>query len=247
VIAARAALLAAWVTVAAFGAGCGDDQQPNVFLQLTSQWNDDPGSIDQIGYQVQVDLTWPDRGTSCAPLPPNLTLHVNDFQAVPMVDNGDCATDALISFGPFLSDVPVTVTLQGGDKTIGQAKFDELFPGMGLAVVSPAGGQVHAGDQLVLSLPSTPNDPLLLEAKFYWLDTPASVPPFYSNVYSTDFTIDGQTMSVTTPAQTGHAQLVVQDVLSDVSGEQLSCTGFQFCTSKTDTQTQGPVAIEVTP
>jgi hypothetical protein len=245
VIARRAALLAACLALAASAAGCGEDH-PNVDLIVRAQWNTDPVSVDQIGYQILVELDWVDRAKGCSPLPSNLNLHVNDFQAVPMIDDGACATGAELAFGPFMSDVPVTVTLQEGDQSIGKAEFDQLFPGLGLGVVSPAGGQVNAGGPLVLSLPATPQNPTLVEARFYWLDTPASVPPFYSDVFGS-LNNDGQTLPVNAPAQTGQAQVVIQGSFTFGAGRQVSCTGFQVCSSLTDPETAGPVSIEVVP
>jgi len=240
----RATLLAAFVVLAAFAAGCGGDQHPNVALILQSEWNSDPASVDQIGYQISVRLDWIDRAKSCSPFPSNLTLAVNDFQDVPMIDDGDCATNSDLWFGPFLSDVPVAVTLKGGDQTIAHAEFDQLFPLLGLEAVSPAGGQVNAGDPLVLSLPATPKNPTLVEARFYWLDTPASVPPFYDYVFGS-LNADGQTFPVSAPTQAGHAQVIVRSNFDSSGGRQLSCTGFQGCVSLTDPQTAGPVPIEV--
>src|SRR5690242_8841230 len=162
------------IAAAALGSGCGTDQPPKINMQLASSWNADPRSVDQIGYQMKVGLFWPDRAQSCFKLSPNLLVQVNDFQAVPTIE-GDCEPDADMVFGPFSTDVPVTVRLQDGGKTTAEAQFDQLFPGMGLQLLSPAGGQVHAGDPMTLSLPATPDlGTTTVEVRFYWLDTPPS-------------------------------------------------------------------------
>lgn len=230
---------------AALSAGCGDDQSPKVGLQMVSIWNGDPLSVGDVGYQMQVYVSWVDRGQDCFKLSSNLLVQVNDFQAVPSFQ-GDCESTAELAFGPFLTDVPVTVQLKDGGKTLGQAQFDRLFPGMGLQLLSPAGGQVRAGDPMTFSLPAAPVLGTTVEVRFYWLDTPASVPPFYSIVSGTVGT-DGQTVQIMAPALTGHAQVVTFGPFPEGAGEQLSCTGFQFCGVQTDTSFQGPVPVEVVP
>ena len=43
--------------------GCGDDKTPPEIRLLTAtRWLNDPGSIDEVGYEVHVDIGWPAGG-----------------------------------------------------------------------------------------------------------------------------------------------------------------------------------------
>ncbi len=54
-------------------------------------------------------------------------------------------------------------------------------------------------------------------------------------------------MPITAPSLTGRAEMVMFGPFPQASGEQLSCTGFQFCGARADTSFQGPVLVEVVP
>jgi hypothetical protein len=227
------------------GTGCGDNSTPNVVLSTSVQWNRDPSSVDQIGYQVWVDIGWPDRPQTCFPLSPDLRIQVNDLQAVPM-DLGACVFDVLVKFGAFLQDVPIDVRLTDGDRTIAEAQYQGLFPGTGVQVLDPAGGQVHAGDPITLSLPVASTAPPSVGGLFYWLQAAPSVQPFYSQTEGTCST-DGRTVQITAPGLTGSAELAIDTPSSANSVSVISCVGFQTCGAQTDDLTEGPVSIQVIP
>ena len=232
-------------------AGCGGSANNQVpqYLTVEAQWNDSPSAVDQIGYQLIVDLLWTDRGQSCFSLSPNLAIHINDDVVVTPPIEGDCADESLVIVGGIRAEASTTVTLQDGDEVLGESIFDGLFPDTGITVTMPAAGQpVKAGDPIAVALSVPSTDPDLAEARFYWTDTPATVPPFYSFAAGT-ISADGSTFQGTAPTTaTGQAMLVVESLFG--GGDFISptsCTGFQFCNGLPSNEMAGPVPIEVVP
>lgn len=230
-------------------AGCGSEEN-HVPQNLTveAQWNDSPSAVDQIGYQLVVDLLWSDRLQGCFPLSPNLRIHIDDNLVVTPPIEGDCAYESLV----IVSGVPqgsTTVSLQDGDLVLGEGIFDGLFPDTGATLTTPAAGQpVKAGDPIALALPVPSADPYLAAARLYWTDTPPTVPPFYSYVSGT-ISADGLTFQGTAPTNaTGRAMVVVESFFG--KGAYISaaaCTGFQFCNGLPSFEMAGPVSIDVIP
>src|SRR5262245_52602310 len=73
---ARAGFALAFVLAAGVPA-CGEDGDPEMMVSTWFRWNEDPGSVDEIGYQVSVDVGWPSRFESCFDLSPGLHVTVN--------------------------------------------------------------------------------------------------------------------------------------------------------------------------
>lgn len=230
--------------------GCGGSAENHVPENLTveAQWNDSPSAVDQIGYQLVVDLVWSDRLQSCFLLSPNLGIHIDDDVVVAPPIEGDCAYESLVIVGGIKTEGSTTVTLQDGDQVLGEAIFDGLFPDTGATVTTPAAGQpVKAGDPIAVALPK-PAQPDLVAARFYWTDTPSTVPPFYSFVSGT-VSADGLTFQGTAPTITsGRALVVVESSFGEGNFvAATSCTGFQFCNGLPSFEMAGPVSIDVVP
>jgi hypothetical protein len=232
-------------------AGCGGSANNQVpqYLTVEAQWNDSPSSVDQIGYQLLVDLVWQERQQGCFPLSPNLAIHINDDLVVAPPIEGDCAYESLVIVGGVQPQGATTISLQDGDQVLGEGIFAGLFPDAAATLTTPAAGQpVKAGDPIAVVLPAPSADNTLAGARFYWTDTPATVPPFYSWVSGTIST-DGLTFQGTAPTTaTGRATVVVESFFGD--GDFISptsCTGFQFCNATPSFEMAGPVSIEVVP
>jgi hypothetical protein len=232
-------------------AGCGGSAANHVpqYVTVEAQWNDSPSAVDQIGYQLEIDLVWLDRPQGCFPLSPNLGIHIDDTLVVTPPIEGDCASESLVIVGGIQTEGSTTVTLQDGAQVLGEATFDGLFPDTGATVTTPAAGQsVKAGAPIAVALPVPSVHPDLAAARFYWTDTPATVPPFYSFVSGTIST-DGSTFQGTAPATTtGQAMVVVESSFGEGAYiSATSCTGFQFCNGVASFEMAGPVSIEVVP
>lgn len=228
------------------GAGsCGGDQPP-VMLSAAGAWNADPSTVAETGYQVAADVGWPDRRQSCSPLSANLRIRINDVEATPMV-TGDCRWDVRVTSGAFQQDLPITVQLVDRDQVLGEAHFEGLFPGAHARLVTPANGQqVRAGDSIVLTMPMPPVSGGTTYAEFYWLDTPATVPPFHTFANGT-LSADGSMFQTTAPTMTGRAAVVLKTVFDVGPGPASSCSGFESCDAQPNTNTIGPVFVEVVP
>jgi hypothetical protein len=77
--AGRTGLLGLAVVGGLVAAGCGGSADNHVpqYLTVEAQFNDSPSAVDQIGYQLVVDLVWSDRLQGCFPSSPNLAIHIN--------------------------------------------------------------------------------------------------------------------------------------------------------------------------
>ncbi len=234
------------IGLATLGAGaCSGDSPPVANLLASARWNDSPSTVDETGYQVLADIGWADRPQSCFSLS-NYRIRINDTEVAPMV-YGDCRFDVLVTSGAFQQDVPITVQLKDGDQVLGQAQFEHLFPGANSQLVAPANGQqVAVGDPVVLTLPAPPSNPSSIYAEFYWLDTPATVPPYQTFATGT-VSADGSTFQTTAPAITGHAAVVLKAGFDGGVVGASSCTGFASCAAEPEGQTVGPVFVEVVP
>jgi hypothetical protein len=239
----RAALAVGLAALLGGAAGCGSDQSPEIDLMAVGSWNLDPGSADQIGYQVDVDFGWPSRTETCFPLPEDLTVTLNGREVVPE-HRGDCEWDMLVRFDAVAPDAPVTVSVQSRDHRWGEATYQGLFPGSAAQLVTPA-GQARAGDPIVVEIPAgTVLSSSSYGAQFYWLDTPPSQPTFYDYVGAA-LASDSRSVTIVAPATTGRAALVVRAVFpSDYISAQ-SCSGFANCLALPEMETLGPVSVEV--
>jgi hypothetical protein len=230
-------------------AGCGSSTPSHVPQTLTvaAQWNDSPSAVDQIGYELWIDLLWPDRRTGCYPLSANLEIHINDDLVIAPPIEGDCGYESFVIVPGVQAQASTTVSLQDGDHLLAAATFDGLFPDSGATLVSPAAGQaVKAGDPFTVGLARAAT-PDVAGARFYWTDTPSTVPPFYSWASGT-MSADGLTFQGTAPTTTGQAIVAVEATVGD--GNYIgasSCTGFQYCDGLPTLDVAGPVSIEVAP
>jgi hypothetical protein len=230
-------------------AGCGGSADNHVPQDLTvlAQWNDSPSAVDQIGYQLWVDLLWPDRRQGCYALSPNLAIHIDDDIVVAPPIEGDCAYESLVIVNGVATQGSTTVSLRDGDQVLGEGTFGGLFPSTGATLVTPAAGQpVKAGDPFAIALP-TPASPSSAGARFYWTNLPAGVPPFYSFTSGT-LSADGSTFQGTAPTTTGQAIVAVEGIFGQGNYvAATSCTGFQYCNGLPSFDVAGPVSIEVDP
>ena len=232
----------------AAAAGCdGAENHVPQYLTVQAYWNDSPSTVDQIGYQLWVDLLWPDRREGCYALSPNLAIHIDDDIVVPPAIEGDCGYESLVIVNGVPAQASTTVSLRDGDQVLGEGIFGGLFPFTGATLVTPAAGQpVKAGDPFAIALP-TPATMDSVGARFYWTDLPSGVPPSYAWASGT-LSADGSTFQGTAPATTGRAIVAVEGIFGagDVVAAT-SCTGFQYCNGSPTADVAGPVSIEVDP
>jgi hypothetical protein len=218
-----------------------------MMLLTAAYWNDDPSTLDDIGYKLHVDIGWVDRAKSCFDLSPDLRVTVNDRETGPIM-TGECDFDFLVEARGFRDNGPITVKLHDGDAVLGEATYQGLFAGFTASQsVPPPKATVHTGETFVVSVaePISPAFPAV-GMQFHWLDTPASVPPFYSWV-SGKVSADALSVEVVAPAITGRALLIMSLAGSRGYEATTACTGFSTCLYWADHDTFGPIPIEVTP
>lgn len=229
-------------------AACRSSAPSDLRLMVAAEWKDDPGSADEIGYWVTVDVGSPGRASSCSPVSTTLAVTIDDrpAQPVPLVV-GDCVGAAAFAAGPFPLDQPdpLVVRVLDGAEPMGEATYDALFPGYPVNLISPTDGELRLGAAATLSLPAPlPAAAEPMAARWDWLDPPAGVPPFHvwSNAVLGP---DRQVIAVTAPALTGRAALTVA-VAFDRIVAAASCSGFASCNAW-QSATAGPVAVDVIP
>jgi hypothetical protein len=225
--------------------GCGDDQKDNIALMARAEWRRDPGSAAEVGYEVWADVGWIDRIGTCARISKALRVTVNDIEAPLTEEGGECPFDALFIGGAFTRPDPVTVRLFDGDHLLGAATFDGAFWGAQARLIAPAAGQVQPGDPVVVSIPPDGPPPTLTYARWYWLDTAPSVPPFYTG---SDAPVgdENTTISAHVPDVAGLSGRVV---LAFTYGPEAiigatTCTGFSSC-AMTVSYALGPISLDV--
>ena len=229
--------------------GC-DQSDREIELETVAQWRKAPGSVADMGFWIQVDVAWPDKAKSCAPLPSKLRVTVNGREAERLdFSTGECVWDVLYQVGPFTAAMgtAITVRVQDGGKLLGEAFYDSLFPTCAIPLVNPETTQVHAGDRLAFRLPPPrPSDIISpsFHGEFYWLDPPAGIPPFYTYGPGERQT-DGETILVKLPTLTGRAAMVFEACGLD-SVPAKSCTGFSHCSGTSATAT-APIELEIIP
>jgi hypothetical protein len=239
--------LCAAAGLAALALGCGDGggtKRP-WFLTVQAQWNDSPSAVDQIGYQLWVDVLWPDRNKDCYPLPPDVQIVVGDQVLTPTIQ-GDCSSEMLVLANGFQQGGSVTVAVQDRDQVLATGVFDNLFPNVAVTVIDPSAGQpVKAGDPITVALPNPPS--MLAGARFYWTETPAGVPPYYT--FSPAMIATDGTIQTTAPATGGRALMNIQTIFPGGGNfvSAASCSGFQYCDAVPNWEDAGPVAIDVVP
>jgi hypothetical protein len=229
------------------GAGCASDAAPPIELLATAQWNRDPPTLDAIGYQVWVDFGWPSRTESCFALPMDLTVTLNDRQATPP-RLGECVWDTLVQFDAVPPDAPVHVRVASGKHVYGEATYNNLFPGYGAQFIPAGDGTFHVGDAIAVAFPSSavPTASDVGAGHFYWLDAQPSGIPYYTFANAPDGFVPNSVV-IAAPATTGQATLVVQTVLNGGYAGAASCSGFEHCTSLPNSDTIGPIAVNIIP
>jgi hypothetical protein len=228
--------------------GCDDAPPPDVRLLTRVSWLDDPGSIDEIGYEIGVDVGWHSRPTSCFPLSPDLRVTVNDRQPVPVVAQADCEWDALVTVRGFTADTDVVVKLHDGDRLLGEATYRGMFPAFSAGrVVSPADGRVRVGEPVTVAVsPGWELFPDGISFNFHWLDMTGPAPPFSTFAFGT-VAPDLLSAQATAPPLTGRALLVLDSFRDTPLILAESCTGFSSCEAVPSPFVIGPMPIEVIP
>ena len=176
-----------------------------------------------------------------------MTVDDREAELVPF-STGDCVWDVLFDVGPFSSEAPVptTVRVMDGSRVLGQAIYDGLYPGYPAQLISPADGRVRAGEPIAIELAvPLPSEIQIADAvRLFWLDSPDSVPPFYTYAVAS-LDADRQSVTVQAPAQTGRAALLLETFNRPMEAAR-SCDGFTSCTAW-PSETTGPFTIEVVP
>jgi hypothetical protein len=232
-------------------AGCGSDAAPPIALNVSARWNDDPGTVSDVGYELWVDFGWPSRLQTCFPVPSDLTVTVDGRDFVPD-HRGDCEWDIFMVVPGVAPDAPVDVRVSSGSHVYGEAIYDGLFPGVGAQLVPAGDGTVHSGDPVTVQFPGTrvAAYPDTSWGQFHWLDPQADPVPFYTFAPGTTAS-DGRSFQLTVPSITGRASLIIKGIFNDPAAAPVAiastCTGFTNCIANPATDIVGPVPVTVLP
>lgn len=230
-------------------AACDRGATSDLELMTRAEWRDDPGSAAEIGHWVHIDVGWASRMMTCSPPPEAVRVTVNDREARPSPFSvGDCVWDLLFEAGPFPVEQGALTVIRvfDGGELLADASYADLFPGYGARLASPGDGQLRLGESLTLGLlaPLPAEVERLTSAQYFWLEPPESVPPFYEHGRVT-LGSDRMSLTVTSPAHTGRAALIVPTYFTRSSAAR-TCRGFSSCASW-PSETIGPVLLEVVP
>jgi hypothetical protein len=208
---------------------------------VAAEWPLSPATPEQLGYSILVGVLQRPEGGSCRKIPASTRILVNGTEAplTPYDAQPDCL-QAGVTLGPLFQDQPVTVNVEEGGRIVGEAVFDGLTPGTAATLTSPADGQLHAGDDIVVrpisGLPANSGN-----AVFYPLDAPIWKP---WGIYADSERLpDG--VHVAAPAFTGRAVLVFL-FAGTASFSTASCQGFAIC-KKEIAATLGPFFVTGVP
>jgi hypothetical protein len=140
-------------------AGCGANatSRPTLSVGISVDWNWNAPSAAEVGYvYALVVQQQTNKDGTCDDLPPSLQVFAFGLPLPLARDANDCV-GAQVTTPPSMGSPSVTVTaVQDGD-TIASGTWDNLIPGLGATLVSPADGMVHAGDEVVIT--ATPGLP----------------------------------------------------------------------------------------
>jgi hypothetical protein len=240
----RAAMLLASVMAAA----CGSVDSQEMLLLTRAEWKDQPGSAAEIGFWISVDVGWPDRGQDCSPLPSSLRVTVNDREATQLhAISGDCSWDVVFEVGPFSPDEqPTRVRVLDGEKTLGEAAYDGLYPAYPAQLLSAADGRVRAGESFTMSMPASLSSVVAAYGvvKLFWLDPAPAIPPYYQFA-TIEPDADAATITVSAPSTTGRAAVIAPISFPELTRSS-SCIGFASCLGQPNDNI-GPVFVEVIP
>lgn len=205
-------------------AGCAADDAgfPYFFVTVTADWPDAAASASGLGYAIDVTVTKKlDGNGDCGKIPGGVRVLVDGAELSFAPDSGAGCLEAKPRLGPFLQDHVVTVTLEQDGQTKGEATFADLMPGLAAALVSPPGGQVRAGDDIVIRpVPALPTG--WGNACFLPLDGAGTVSALCA---PNQRGLDG--VHVQAPVFTGRAWLIVRT--PDSAPAAVTCAGFALC------------------
>ena len=218
--------------VAGLLTGCGSDSTKpplhQLALQVRADWDFFPKSLDEVGFTYDVTLSQFAKSSggnvTCDKIPESLTVS-GLGQMLPLNLDADGCVYTHVTIGPTLQPSTVVFTAEMDGKMIGQATFDGLTPGAMAALVSPAGGMVHAGDEIVIGPPpalpssSTSAGVLFPLEQMPWPGT---------QTIASERLADG--IHVVMPAFTGRAALAF--IGSPFNPDAIvTCDGFAVCNS----------------
>jgi hypothetical protein len=234
---------------AVVAAGCGDDPfLPDISIGIGASWSRRPETRDALGFSIYGFVTQrqPVGGGRCRDLPASSRLTVDGNAITPLTRNDGGCLDVEFTTVPSLdwSNQPVTVRYEEGGKPIAEAVFSGLAPGVGATLVTPAGGMVCPGDELLIVPPAAVPTSHASHVKFHPLDPPADAVWDPSGVDGTTAPVrmaDG--MHVTVPPMTGRAAIVMPGTPLVIYPEY-TCEGFASCWGNSDTHL-GPVFVTV--
>jgi hypothetical protein len=198
--------------------------------------------MERLGYSILVGVVQRQERGSCPKIPASTRILVNGTEAALTPDSQSAlgCLQAGVELGPFVQDQTVTVNVEEGGRLTGEAVFDGLTPGTAATLTSPADGQLHPGDDIVVRpIPELPADSA--EAVFYPLDAPVWKP--WGISVEPERLMDG--VHVAAPAFTGRAVLVVL-FAGTSSFSTASCQGFAIC-KKEIAATLGPFFVTGVP
>ncbi len=222
----RLALLLGAVAGTALG-GCGGDSatRPELEVGISADWNWTATSAAEVGfvYALVVQQKKQTDG-SCDDLPASLQI-LAFGQPVPLTRDADNCLNSEVAATPTMASSSVTVTAEENGEMIAEGTFDDLLPGLGATLVTPADGMVHAGDEIVISpTPGLPSSEIATGSLF-----PLEGTPWPGAEYTADLPTrfpDG--VHVHMPVFSGRAAVVLR---GSPYGPQatVNCHGFAVC------------------
>lgn len=237
------------VAVAALGAGCGEDANPpDYVIGASAEWSWSAATPSALGYTTAVLMEQqPPRigAATCRTAPHSARLTVNGADVpltVPDPSTG-CLEGKFLS-PPALGPTTVTARIEEEGQLVGEVTFDNLTPGTAATLVSPADGQVHADDQIVIAPPAALPTDALGRVAFYPLDAsnwlPEGITIFPDQ---SERGLDG--IHVDVPAFSGPAALIL-DGYPPYLWPDVTCPGFARCT-EIIAVTLGPLMLTEAP
>jgi hypothetical protein len=234
---------------ACLSAACGEDApEPDYYIGASAAWSWIAATPAALGYTIALVLQQGTPGHPTAPCrraPGSTRLTVNGAD-VPLTtpDPGTGCLAGQFASPPVLGPVPVTARIEEEGRLIGEVTFDNLTPGTAATVVSPAGGQVRAGDEILLAPPSALPTDVLGRVVFYPLDESDWVPDgILLPLDASERLLDG--IHVRIPVFTGPAALILDGMPPFVIPD-IACPGFAACIETIEV-TLGPIMLTGAP
>jgi len=235
------AISLAAAAIALAGCGANDIPRPALSVGIGVDWNWGAASADQLGYVYALVVRQGQKSDgTCDDLPPSLRVFAFG-QPVPLTRDATNCLGAELSTTPTMISSSVTVTAEQDGGTIATGAWDNLIPGLGATLVSPADGVVQAGDEVVIT--PTPGLPTSTDG-LGWV-FPLEETPWRGSVFlAGQPTRSADGIHVKMPVFSGRGAVVLKGT-PYFTEPTVNCAGFAACVGDA-TNALGPVFVTET-